>query len=307
MKKGLWHSRTILSILSNEKYKGDAILNKTYITDCISRKVKVNNGERPKYYVENNHPAIIDSDTFGKVQEEMARRSSKPKIKQVGTKTERGRYCSKYALSELLICGECGTPYRRCSRKRNDEKVIEWRCISRLDYGRKYCHNSPTMEESALKSAIMDTILKMAIQNAELLKNLKLHIGTSLKMDESENKRFDIQLRLAEINAEFKSLLKEVASNIASDTFDDTKMSELMNEKHQLEEELERYEDSKQKQEKNQIRLGDIFTVVDGLKNHPLTYDERIIRQILECVVVESKNKIKVVFVGGAEVEQDVN
>jgi len=163
------------------------------------------------------------------------------------------------------------------------------------------------MEESALKSAIMDTILKMAIQNAELLKNLKLHIGTSLKMDESENKRFDIQLRLAEINAEFKSLLKEVASNIASDTFDDTKMSELMNEKHQLEEELERYEDSKQKQEKNQIRLGDIFTVVDGLKNHPLTYDERIIRQILECVVVESKNKIKVVFVGGAEVEQDVN
>ena len=49
--------------------EGDAIINKTYITDCISKKVRVNNGERPKYYVENSHPAIIDSATFGRVQD----------------------------------------------------------------------------------------------------------------------------------------------------------------------------------------------------------------------------------------------
>ena len=55
------HGGTIQSILTNEKYKGDAVLNKTYISDCLTKKVKINNGERPKYYVENNHPAIIDS------------------------------------------------------------------------------------------------------------------------------------------------------------------------------------------------------------------------------------------------------
>ena len=71
---GKWQRGTIESILTNEKYKGDAILNKTYIRDCLSKKVMINNGERPKYYVENNHPAIIDSATFGRVQEEMARR-----------------------------------------------------------------------------------------------------------------------------------------------------------------------------------------------------------------------------------------
>lgn len=65
--------------------------------------------------MENNHPAIIDSATFGRVQEEMARRSGKRKVKQVGTKTEQGKYSGKYALTELLICGECGTPYRRCT------------------------------------------------------------------------------------------------------------------------------------------------------------------------------------------------
>lgn len=72
----------------NEKYKGDAIINKTFVVDCISKKTKVNNGERPKYYVENNHPAIIDPITFGRVQEELARRTSKKKVRQVGTKTE---------------------------------------------------------------------------------------------------------------------------------------------------------------------------------------------------------------------------
>lgn len=89
---GQWQRGTIASILTNEKYKGDAILNKTYIRDCLSKKVMINNGERPKYYVENNHPAIIDSATFGRVQEEMARRNGKRKIKQIGTKTEQGRY-----------------------------------------------------------------------------------------------------------------------------------------------------------------------------------------------------------------------
>ena len=85
--KEKWTYSTIRSILSNERYKGDAIINKTYIVDCLSKKVKVNQGERPKYYVEGNHPAIIDAATFGRVQEELARRSGKRKVKQIGTKT----------------------------------------------------------------------------------------------------------------------------------------------------------------------------------------------------------------------------
>ncbi len=91
--KEKWCETTIRSILSNERYKGDAVINKTFITYCLTKKVQVNNGERPKYYVENNHSAIIDAAPFGRVQEERARRSGKRKIKQVGTKTEQGKYC----------------------------------------------------------------------------------------------------------------------------------------------------------------------------------------------------------------------
>ena len=72
MGKTVWQPGVIQSILSNEKYKGDALLGKTYTEDCISKKVRVNAGERPQYYVENNHPAIIDAATFARVQEELA-------------------------------------------------------------------------------------------------------------------------------------------------------------------------------------------------------------------------------------------
>ncbi|MBR5947857.1 MAG: recombinase family protein, partial [Clostridia bacterium] len=140
--KEVWGNGTIKSILSNEKYKGDAILNKTFTVDCLTKKVKVNNGERQKFYVENNHPAIIDSATFARAQEELARRAGKRKVKQKGTTTEQGKYSSKYALTELLICGECGTPYRRCTWTASGKKKIVWRCINRLDFGKKYCHNS---------------------------------------------------------------------------------------------------------------------------------------------------------------------
>lgn len=303
--KGSWLRGTIQSILTNEKYKGDAVLNKTYISDCLTKKVKINNGERPKYYVENNHPAIIDSATFGRVQEEMARRSGKRKVKQVGTKTEQGKYSGKYALTELLICGECGTPYRRCTWTAKGKKKIVWRCINRLDYGKKYCHHSPSIEESVLQNAIMTAVIDTAKQNADVLKTLKLHIGMGLNQNDTEDKSLDIQIRIAEIDAEFHKMLTAISSDTV-ESFDEIKATELMNEKSRLEQQLAQYADAQQKRENAKSRLDEIYTILDGLKNHPLTYDDQIIRQILECVVVESKEKIKVVFVGGLEVGQEL-
>lgn len=301
--EGEWRRGRIASILTNEKYKGDAILNKTYIADCLSKKVKVNNGERPKYYVENNHPAIIDSGTFGRVQEELARRNGKRKVKQVGTKTEQGKYSSKYALTELLICGECGTPYRRCTWTAKGKKKIVWRCINRLDYGKKYCHESPTIEESVLQEAIMAAIMKTAKQNVDVLKALKLHIGMGLQAADTEDDSLDLQIQIAEIDAEFKAMLQAVDANTL-DSFDEEKASRLMNEKNRLQLQLDQIADAKQKRENAKSRLDEIFTILEGLANHPMTYDDQIVRQILECVVVESKEQIKVVFVGGTKVIQ---
>ena len=198
-----WSCTTVRSILTNEKYKGDVIINKTYVVDCISKRVKVNNGERKKYYVENNHPAIVDAATFAKVQEEIARRSGKKKIKQVGTKTELGKYCGKYALTERLLCGECKTPYRRCTWTVKGKKKIVWRCINRLDYGKKYCHNSPTIEENVLHEAIMAAIQQTAQQNMDALQALKTHIVVALGAAEKEENTVEIEFRINLGDAKF--------------------------------------------------------------------------------------------------------
>lgn len=266
-------------------------------------KPMINNGERPKYYVENNHPAIIDSCTFGRVQEEMARRSGKRKVKQVGTKTEQGRYSSKYALTELLICGECGTPYRRCTWAANGKKKVVWRCINRLDYGKKYCHDSPSIEESVLQEAIMKAVLQTAKQNADVLKTLKLHIGMGLSAETTEDNSLDLQIRIAEVEAEFQKMLKAIAADNV-EAFDEEKAKALMDEKAKLQIQLDRIADTKQKRENAKSRLDEIFTIIEALANHPISYDDQIVRQVLESVIVESKEKIKVVFVGGLEVTQ---
>ncbi|MCI5682819.1 MAG: recombinase family protein, partial [Clostridiales bacterium] len=295
--KAQWQFSTIQSILSNEKYKGDAIINKTYITDCISKKVRVNNGERPKYYVENSHPAIIDSATFGRVQEELARRSGKRKVRQKA-KTEQGKYSSKYAMTELLVCGECKTPYRRCTWTAGGKKKIVWRCINRLDYGKKYCHNSPTIEESILQKVVMTAIMETANQNTEVLRTLKLHIGMGLEGEKSNDNSLDLQVRIAEIDAEFRKMIDRVSTETV-EAFDEETATRLMNEKSRLQQKLDNIADAEQRRENAKSRLDDIYTILDSIKNRPMEYDDQIVRQLLECIVVDSKEQVTVIFKGG--------
>lgn len=145
-----------------------------------------------------------------------------------------------------------------------------------------------------------------AKQNIEILKTLKLHIGMGLDAEETEDKSLDIQIRIAEIDAEFKAMVQAVSAQTA-DTFDERKATALINEKNKLLGQLEQIGTAKQKRENAKSRLDEIYTILDGLKNHPLNYDDQIIRQILECVIVESKKQIKVVFIGGTEVIQPLD
>ena len=163
--KGKWYDGVIRGMLSNEKYIGDALLQKTYIADLFTHQTKKNTGELPKYYVHDCHPAIIDRETFQKVQEIIARRGS---IKKVSSKakTELGKYSGKYVLSELLVCGECGSPYRRVTWTRKDEKRIVWRCINRLEHGKQICKKAPTLSESDIHTAVIAAMNELYDQRA---------------------------------------------------------------------------------------------------------------------------------------------
>lgn len=117
-----------------------------------------------------------------------------------------------------------------------------------MDYGKKYCHNSPSVEESILQNAIMNAVMKTAKQNVDVLQTLKLHIGMGLEAETTEDKSLDIQIRIAEIDAEFKQMLKAVSAENA-DAFDEERLGSLMNEKQRLTMQLEQYANARQKRE----------------------------------------------------------
>ncbi len=124
---------------------------------------------------------------------------------------------------------------------------------------------------------------------------MKLHIGMGLDTSDTEDNSLDIQIRIAEIDAEFKAMLQAIATDTVED-FDEQRATELMNEKSALEQQLAQYGNVQQEKENTKSRLDEIFTILEGLENHPMEYDDRLVRQVLECVVVESKESIKVIL-----------
>lgn len=228
--KSEWTKSAIQSILKNEKYVGDALLQKTFTVDCITHKVVKNNGERPMYLITDHHTPIIDRDTFNRVQQEIARRSSKRKISDQ-TKTEQGKYSGKYVLSELLICGQCGTPYRRRIWTKSGNKQVVWRCISRLEHGRRYCPDSPTIKEENLHRGIIRAINNYYSCRDDIVRILKANIGSVLECQEQEEIP-SIEKRLKEIDQARTDLVGLIASGGCDEDKLDGEFAKLYAEEH---------------------------------------------------------------------------
>ena len=302
--KKVWNESLISSILKNEKYVGDAFLQKTYTLDCITHKVVKNHGERPMYLVTDHHAPIIDRDTYNRVQQELARRSSKRKISSKTT-TEQGKYSSKYALSELLICGNCGTPYRRTTWSARGKKQIVWRCISRLEHGKKYCPDSPTIKEDQLHKAIIHAINNYYSCRNDIARILKANIGTVLEC-QGQEEIISIENRLKEIDQARNDLVNLIASDGCDEDKLDNEFSRLYQEEQQLSERLEILKSQNKTSAETQAKLDKIMDMIEHEKFELETFDNVLIRKLIECVKVLSKTEILVIFKGGYEVKIDI-
>ena len=302
--KKVWNESLISSILKNEKYVGDALLQKTYTLDCITHKVVKNHGERPMYLVTDHHAPIIDRDTYNRVQQELARRSSKRKISDK-TVTEQGKYSSKYALSELLICGNCGTPYRRTTWSARGKKQIVWRCISRLEHGKKYCPDSPTIKEDQLHEAIIHAINNYYSCRNDIARILKANIGTVLEC-QGQEEIISIENRLKEIDTARNDLISLIASGGRDEDKLDSEFSRLYQEEQQFSEQLETLKSQNKTSSETQAKLNKIMNMIENEKFELETFDNVLIRKLIECVKVLSKTEILVIFKGGYEVKAEI-
>ena len=302
--KKVWNESLIRSILKNEKYVGDALLQKTFTSDCITHKVVKNHGERPMYLVTDHHDPIIDRDTYNRVQQELARRSSKRKVSDKTT-TEQGKYSSKYALTELLICGHCGTPYRRTTWAARGKKQIVWRCISRLEHGKKYCPDSPTIKEENLHQGIIKAINNYYSCRNDIARILKANIGTVLEC-QGQEEIIAAENRLKEIDRARNELVGLIATGGCDEDKLDSEFEKLYEEEQSLSERLVLLKSKKQTSAETQAKLDKIIDMIEHEKFELETFDNVLVRKLIECVKVLSKTEILVIFKGGYEVRTEI-
>jgi len=286
--KAKWRPETLKKILQNEKYIGDALLQKTYTVDFLSKKRVKNNGIVPQYYVENNHEPIIPRDLYMQVQEEMVRRAS---IRS-GKGSKKRVYSSKYALSSIVYCGQCGDIYRRVHWNNRGCRSIVWRCVSRLDEKGSDC-TSPTINEETLQTAVIEAINELLGNKEPFRQALQNNIANILN-GENDNVTDDIDGKLNELQqellkqAKFKNDYNEVADEIY-------RLRELM--QNALVENAER--------EGKRQRIVEMTDFLNEQLCELAEYDEQLVRRLIEKVTV-SDDKLTVEFKSGVEIEVEM-
>ena len=270
-----WTLPHIKSILRNEKYCGDVLMQKTFQQDVINRKVIKNTGQLP----------------------------AKSPSKRASTGL--AAYTSRYALSDRLVCGECGTLYRRCTWTRPDGKRVVWCCVSRLDYGKKYCHSSPTLDEAPLQQAIiaaLNTVLPdLDGRIRQITEALEAEVipfpGSGMSLG-------DIDRRLAELEMQFQRLLEKAADDPIAygDQF-----KEILDEQTALKElRASILAESKEHTEADR-RIRDAAGMLENAVPHIAEWDESAVRQLVAQVKVLSKNEISVTLKSDIEIRQSIS
>lgn len=283
--KRKWRPETLKKILQNEKYIGDALLQKTYTVDFLSKKRVVNNGIVPQYYVENSHEPIIPREIFMQVQEEMVRRANL----QAGKSGKRRIYSSKYALSSIVYCGECGDIYRRVHWNNRGCKSIVWRCVSRLEEKGSDC-SSRTINEATLQEAVVKAINEALGSKNTFLAVLQENITAVLNEDNDQTIQ-EIEIRLNELQQELLQLVNAKADyqKVADEIY---RLRDLK--QNILAENAER--------EGKRERVADMAEFLNEQPYELEEYDEQLVRRLVEKVTVFDE-KLTVEFKSGVELD----
>ena len=305
-KKERMSSSSILSILSNEKYCGDAILQKTITVDCISKTRRKNTGEAPMYYVQNNHPAIISREKFNKVQEELIRRKNKTPQSAKTAITSTGKY-SKYALTEVLVCGECGSRFRRCTWARNGKRKVVWRCTNRLDFGPKYCKNSPTVDEDKLKNAVVRAINKFNENDSTTyLMLMKATIADAIGLAGNSEEIDILERKIDALNKVMMDIInKSVAEGSSVEDHED-EFKDIHDQIEMLEHRIGALREATNTKEEREEKEKLLQKTIEDRAAHSQEYDDTIVRQMIECIKIYHDGRIEVIFGGGISIVEEL-
>ena len=301
-----WYDSVIFKMLRNEKYMGDALLQKTYTVDFMTKKKVINKGIVPQYYVEDDHEPIIPKELFYRVQEELARRASMNKSAVIRKKNQKSKFSSEYALTGLLLCGDCGQEYRRVTWSRNGKKKIVWRCSNRLTNGTKHCKKSETLEEGVLNRAVMEAINRITRGDGDFVGAFRQNVIRVIGSYNGEQESDEYDEKIKEKEEEMVALIAENARvGSYTDEFDE-RYRRIAEEITILKEEQIEARRKKKLAASYEQRLRDMDSFLEKQTCQIPEFDNDLVRRLIASIKVVSAEKLIIQFQSGIVMEQEI-
>lgn len=283
--KSHWNATTIKRMLRNEKYKGDALLQKTYTTDFLTKKKNINRGELPQYYVENNHEAIVDRETFDAVQQVLE---------------NKGRKSSTTIFSSKLVCGDCGHFFgSKVWHSTSKYRRVIYQCNEKYK-GISKCSTPHVTEEEVIQWFI-SAVNQILDNRIEVIDNLYvlLSIGNLEVIDE--------QIKVLETEAEVVSqLVANLVSENAIIRQDQDKYlkkyNQLTSKYEGIVQDIESLELQRMQKSKRNKELQDFIGTLEKLGKVLTDFDELLWESLVESVMINEDKGAKFKFKNGAVV-----
>lgn len=306
-----WHPGTIDKMLSNEKFCGDACMQKTYTIDFLTKKKVKNDGYVRQYYIEDNHEAIIPKELFHQVQEEKLRRAFLNKAavtrkKNKGEK-EKSKYSSKYILTELMVCAECGHAYRRQIWSKYGDKSAVWRCEDRLKQGKKSkCQNSPTLKEKQLHDAVMTAINSMVENTGEFIGTFRENVIRVIGNYSAQGVPTEYDEQIEKLQQQMLTLIENNAKQGAISEDFDTEYKHLSEQINKLKTARIQMMQDQKKVDSYKERVEQLDKAITTVKPQMREFDQELVKRLISSIRVHKGMKLEIQFHSGIILEQEV-
>lgn len=286
-----WDDSTIQGILSNEKYYGALLSQKTVGKDFLTHTRKLNEGDADQYYVENHHPAIISKETFELVQKERARRA----VIANGENPDRSQFTVRYAFSEHLVCAHCGDTLKRVHRSYG----VGWQCRRKL-HGEKVC-DAKTVHNTTLERAFIDVYNEINSDKAAFFNGFLRSIERVVSRREQDVDVTFLENQRKELDKQMKELIRMKLRKDIDEAFYNQTYQEIKTEIREVQERLERFSDSALAAADHDNKMENIRKAIHTRTNLLDSFDEELFRVLVEKVIVHSPVDFTFVLANGTE------
>ena len=287
-----WQSATVESILTNEKYKGSALLQKRYTVDFLTKTMKVNEGEVPQYYVEDSHPAIIRPEEWEAVQTEITRRKNKGKRHDCGS-----------PFSGKILCGDCGSVYGSKVWHSNDKyRRVIWQCNSKFKNETKCA--TPHVDERVLKERFLRALSQYVADPEERIEGLR-YVQKSM----TDTDFIDADIEKAEHDLERLSdmvrscIMMNASANLAEEAYTQ-QYTDLTRQYEEKKAEYEALLERKRAMEATAVVFSGILFRLTELEEIPIDFDEALWNTLVDHVTVHADERIVFSFMDGTEITE---